>query len=221
MELLSVTAPSETALCNSSYNSLYIYIRHTHKNVYICHKCTHRHRYIEKFTSVTFKYLSLFQSSCNKSDFYMHIINELNPVITSVTHRALRTWENLLGKQVPRKRISSPDWMNSMSPGWRASLEKHRGKTAASMKEKKLLTNEKKKIKIRALRRKTNKRVLILLLAFSLVGFLPLSLVNAVVRGRSTADGAVIAHMQCYLLKRGNSPRGRTVLTCWKGKLVR
>lgn len=33
----------------------------------------------------------------------MHIINELNPVITVVTCRALRTWENLLGKQTPEK----------------------------------------------------------------------------------------------------------------------
>lgn len=65
---------------------------------------TYTQRYIQKFTSVTSKYLSLFQSSfSNKSDFPMHIINELNPVITSVTCRALRTWENLLGKHAPKK----------------------------------------------------------------------------------------------------------------------
>lgn len=52
--------------------------------------------------------------------------------------------------------------------------------------------------------------VLILLLAFSLVDPLPLSLVKPVVRGRSTTDGAVIAHMQCYLLIRREQPTGQS-----------
>lgn len=129
---------------------------------------TYTLRYIQKFTSVTFKYLSLFQSSfCNKSDFPMHIINELNPVITSVTCRALRTGKTCLASKLPKKNQLSR--LNELHEPRVVSItgEMQGGEIAASRTEKKLLT-KKKKIKIRATRRKTN-----ILCLNSVVGFLP------------------------------------------------
>jgi len=148
--------------------TVYIYIRHTHIKMHTYVINVHLQRYIQKFISVTFKYLSLFQSSfCNKSDFPTHIINELNPVITSVTRRALRTWENFLGKRTPKKESALQTEQTPEAQGGEHHWRNARGKLQIAGRKRNCLPREKKK-KIRAMRRKTNMLCLI-----SVVSFLP------------------------------------------------
>lgn len=130
---------------------------------------THTHTDIGRNSQQQYLNTPLFflSSFCNMSDFPMHIINELDPVITAVTCRALRTWENLFGKQAFKMesalQIEWTPWDQGYEHHWRNAG----GRIAASKKEKKLFTKE-KKIKIRAIRRKTNMFCL-----NSVVGFLP------------------------------------------------
>lgn len=100
--MLSISVPSERAFCSSSYNSVYIRHIHIKMHTYVINVLTHRD--IGRNSHQQHLNTSLFFliSFCNMSDFPMLIINELDPVITAVTCRALRTWENLLGKQASK-----------------------------------------------------------------------------------------------------------------------
>lgn len=129
---------------------------------------THTQRYRQKFTAAIFEYHSFSWAPSVTWVIFLCIL--LMSLILWLLQLHAELWE--LGKTCLASRL--PKW-NQLSRlnelhGTRAmniTGEMQGGRTAASKKEKKLFTKE-KKIKIRAIRRKTNMFCL-----NSVVGFLP------------------------------------------------